>query len=42
MTDPDFNLLVALDILLTEESVAGGAPLRSQRLGDEPHPDPSA
>lgn len=25
MTDPDFNLLVALDILLTEESVAGAA-----------------
>jgi hypothetical protein len=23
MTDPDFNLLVALDILLAEESVAG-------------------
>jgi DNA-binding transcriptional LysR family regulator len=25
MTDPDFNLLVALDILLAEESVAGAA-----------------
>ena len=25
MSDPDFNLLVALDVLLAEASVAGGA-----------------
>ena len=25
MTDPDFNLLIALDILLSEASVAGAA-----------------
>ncbi len=29
MDDPDFNLLAALDVLLTEESVAGAA----RRLG---------
>ncbi len=29
MTEPDFNLLIALDVLLTEESVAGAA----RRLG---------
>lgn len=34
MTDPDFNLLVALDILLAEESVAGAgaaAPVSAPR-----------
>lgn len=25
MTDPDFNLLAALDVLLSEKSVAGAA-----------------
>ena len=29
MTDPDFNLLAALDVLLSEKSVAGAAYGRS-------------
>ena len=33
MSDPDFNLLVALDVLLSEASVASSEP---QHFGHEP------
>lgn len=41
MTDPDFNLLVALEALLAEESVAGAAS-GAQRIGNEPDANPPA
>ena len=42
MTDPDFNLLIALDALLTAGSVVGRTASRFKRFGDEPHPQPAA
>ena len=36
MSEPDFNLLIALDILLSEASVAGGTSSEPQHLGNEP------
>ncbi|VTP68124.1 Uncharacterised protein [Leclercia adecarboxylata] len=39
MSDPDFNLLVALDILLAEASVAGAARrLKPEYIRHEPYP----
>ena len=41
MTDPDFNLLVALDVLLAEASVAAAAS-KPEHLRHEPNAEQAA